>query len=103
MKFSYIPGLLLTAAVLASCGSQPYKKETGGIVVNVGKKNESDVNKVRLQVYGDKIIRVTATPDSKFAPDASLSVLERPNDVKFDVEESDSSFPLLTSAHRDNV
>ena len=76
MRLSYIPGLLITAAILGSCGSQHYKKDSGGVIVNVSNPNETDVHKVRLQVYGDKIIRVSATPESKFAPEATLSVLE---------------------------
>ena len=97
MKPSAISGLLLVAALLASCGSGPYKKEAGGVTVSVSNPEEAGVRKVRLQVYGDKIIRVSATPDSKFADEPSLAVLERPADVKFDIENTDSTVSVVTS------
>ncbi len=103
MKVSHITGILLTAAVLGSCGSQSYKKEKGGIVVNVNNPNETDVHRVRLQVFGDKIIRVSATPDKNFAADQSLVVLDRPTDVKYDIEETDSTVSVVTSAIKATV
>ena len=103
MKFSIISGILLTSAMLGSCGSGRYEKESGGIVVNVDSHADNDVRKVRLKVYGDKIIRVTATPDKEFAPDASLCVLPRPTDVKYEVEETDSTVTVVTSSVRATV
>ena len=103
MKLTAIPGFLLSGMLIASCGSGAYKKESGGVTVNVSNPQEAGVSKVRLQVYGDKIIRVSATPDSKFAEDASLAVLERPTDVKYDVEETDSSVSVVTSAIKATV
>ena len=71
-----------------------------GITVNLDRQNENDVRKVRLQVWGDKIIRVSATPDSKFAEDESLVVLKPESSTKFEVEETDSTVSLVTSAVR---
>ena len=67
------------------------------------KQNENGVRKVRLQVWGDKIIRVSATPDSKFAEDESLVVLKPESSTKFEVEETDSTVSLVTSAVRATV
>ncbi|MDE6379207.1 MAG: DUF5110 domain-containing protein [Muribaculaceae bacterium] len=103
MKLTAIPTMLLAGAVLASCGSGPYKKEAGGVTVSVSNPETAGVSKVRLQVYGDKIIRVSATPDKKFADEPSLAVLERPADVKFDIEETDSSVSVVTSAVKATV
>ncbi|MDE5793233.1 MAG: DUF5110 domain-containing protein [Muribaculaceae bacterium] len=103
MKISYLSGILLVAAVLGSCGSRHYQKESGGIIVNVSNPDENAVHKVRLQVFGDKIIRVSATPDKEFAQDASLAVLERPKDVKYDIEKTDSSASIVTSAIKATV
>ncbi len=97
MKLHYFSAILLVTAMFGSCGTQSYKKDSSGITVNIDNANENDVHKVRLQVFGDKIIRVTATPDKKFAPDASLAVLPRQEDVKFDVEETDSTVSVVTS------
>lgn len=74
-----------------------------GITVNLDRQNENDVRKVRLQVWGDKIIRVSATPDSKFAEDESLVVLKPESSTKFEVEETDSTVSLVTSAVRATV
>ncbi|MDE6023175.1 MAG: DUF4968 domain-containing protein, partial [Muribaculaceae bacterium] len=103
MKLYAISGLLLSGVLLGACSSQSYKKEDGGITVTVTNPQESGVKKVRLQVFGDKIIRVIATPDSKFAQDASLVVLDRPKDVKFEVEETDSTVSVVTSDVRATV
>mgnify|MGYP000777017552 CR=1 FL=1 len=57
MKLSYITSALLATTVITSCGSGKFDKDPMGITVNVDQQNENDVRKVRLQVYGDKIIR----------------------------------------------
>ncbi|MDE7347594.1 MAG: DUF5110 domain-containing protein [Muribaculaceae bacterium] len=103
MKLTAISGLLLTGAIMASCSSGAYRKESGGVTVNVRNQQEAGVKKVRLQVFGDKIIRVSATPDSKFVDEPSLAVLERRNDVKFDIEETDSTVSVVTSAIKATV
>lgn len=107
MKFKAILTLPLIALALGSCGSGALKKDASGITVTIpahkGNDVNNDVNKVRLQVYGDKIIRVSATPDSKFADDASLAVIQERKDVKFDVEETDSTVSVVTSALRATV
>ncbi len=98
-----ITALTLAGLTLASCGSNSYKKDSDGVTVTIPAKSDTDVRKVRLQVFGDKIIRVSATPDSKFADDASLVVLQEKRDVKFEVEESDSTIDVVTDALRASV
>ncbi|MDE7350881.1 MAG: DUF5110 domain-containing protein [Muribaculaceae bacterium] len=98
MRSSIISILLLGAMPLASLGSHAYRTVAGGVAVDVGNTTDSEVAMVRLQVYGDKIIRVSATPDSKFADEPSLAVLQRPTDVKYDIEETDSTVSVVTSA-----
>lgn len=96
MKTFHIAGLMLAAAIFASYGSDNMQKEPYGITVNIGGKSINEVRKVRLQVYGDKIIRVSATPDNQFAPDASLAVIQNPSKVKYKVEETDSTVSVVT-------
>ncbi|MDE5849660.1 MAG: DUF5110 domain-containing protein [Muribaculaceae bacterium] len=103
MRSSIISLLLLGAMPLASLGGNAYRAVAGGVAVDVGNNKDSEVAMVRLQVYGDKIIRVSATPDSKFADEPSLAVLERPTDVKYDIEETDSTVSVVTSAIRATV
>lgn len=103
MKPSVLTSLLLITAVVSSCGYGKIDKVPDGIVVNVAQKNENDVRKVRLQVFGEKIIRVSATPDKNFSADTSLVVLPHPENVKFDIEETDSTVSVVTSAIRATV
>ena len=103
MKLFYFTCGLLATTLLASCGSGKYTKEQTGITVSIGQQNDNDVRKVRLQVFGDKIIRVSATPDNKFADDESLVVLKPEQKVKFDVEETDSTVSVVTSAVKATV
>jgi len=96
MRLHSIPTFLL-AAVLTACGSSKYQKNDTGITVNVAQQQDTDVRKVRLQVFGDKIIRVSATPDNEFSQDTSLVVLPYQGKVSFDVEETDSTVSVVTS------
>lgn len=64
-------GLLMCAA---SCGSD-YIVNPDGVTVNIPQNSTSDAQLVRLQVVGDKIIRVSATPEAAFADAASLVVV----------------------------
>lgn len=96
MRLHSIPTFLL-AAVLTACGSGKYQKNDTGITVNVAQQQDTDVRKVRLQVFGDKIIRVSATPDNEFSQDTSLVVLPHQGKVSFDVEETDSTVSVVTS------
>lgn len=103
MRLPFFTCALLASAIVASCGSSKIEKDSMGITVNLDRQNENDVRKVRLQVWGDKIIRVSATPDSKFAEDESLVVLKPESSTKFEVEETDSTVSLVTSAVRATV
>lgn len=85
MKFRSISALLL-AGLLSACSSGKFEKSSDGVTVNISSQNENDVRKVRLQVFGDKIIRVSATPDKEFSNDTSLVVLKPADNIKFDVE-----------------
>lgn len=103
MKISRFPAVLLTALALVSCGSNGYKTEKNGIVVNVDSKGDNDVRKVRLQVLSDKIIRVSATPDNSFSNDTSLVVVAQKTKPEFKIEETDSTVSVVTSAVRATV
>ncbi len=103
MKLGSISTLLLTAALFCGCGSGKYEKTDGGIIVNISPEKENDLRRVRLQVFSDKIIRVTATPDKKFAPDASLVVVKPEVKADYKIEETDSTVSVVTPAVRATV
>lgn len=102
MKFRSISALLL-AGLLSACSSGKFEKSSDGVTVNISSQNENDVRKVRLQVFGDKIIRVSATPDKEFSNDTSLVVLKPADNIKFDVEGTDSTVSVVTSAVKATV
>ena len=86
-------GLLL----MSSCASGPIKKNKDGVTVKLQQESPTDTRLVRLSVLNEKIIRVSATPDEKFADKESLVVVPQTKDVKFEVIESDSTVTVATS------
>lgn len=102
MRLRFLSAITL-AAILAACSPGKYQKNDTGIIVNIDQKNDNDVRRVRLQVFGDKIIRVTATPDKDFSQDTSLVVLPHRGKADFKVEETDSTVSVVTAAVRAQV
>lgn len=104
MNLRYIIGFsLLTAAFLSGCNSGRVEKTERGIIVNLNPGKENEVRKVRLQVFGDKIIRVSATPDKRFSNEESLVVLNPEKTTDFKVEQTDTTVSLLTSSVKATV
>lgn len=103
MKLRHFSAIALAGLLAASCATGKYQKSDNGITVNVASTDENSVKKVRLQVIGDKIIRVTATPDDKFAPDASLVTVPQSAKPEFKVEETDSTVTVVTADVRATV
>lgn len=106
MKFRHFSASLLSVALaltLSGCSEGKYSKNDNGITVNVTPSAENGVRKVRLQVLGDKIIRVSATPDKKFSTDESLVVVPQVDKTPFTVEENDSVVSVVTSEVRATV
>lgn len=94
---------LASALLLASCATRPYEKSDTGVTVNVGNADSEGARLVRLQVLGDKLIRVSATPDKKFADNPSLVVVPQEATPKFEVVETDSSVQVITGmTHADS-
>lgn len=52
---------LLACLLLGSC-SKIYEETDNGVIIKVQQKNDTDVQLVRLQVMGDKLVHVSATP-----------------------------------------
>ena len=67
MKMKNASLCLLAVWLMASCVGADYKQLPDGIVVNVQQNEPTDVRMVRLQVKGDKLIRVSATPENNFS------------------------------------
>lgn len=87
---------LLTAILLASCTSKNYEKTNDGIVVNLKQNNNKEVSKLRLQVLGNELIHVSATPENEFPKDSSLIIVPNIKTVPFNVSEEGDTITLST-------
>ena len=94
-KKIFFPILLLM--VLSACASGTIKENEDGVTVKLQQADPMDTRLVRLSVVSEKIIRVSATPDDKFADPASLVVMPREKDVKFKVVKTDTTVGVATS------
>ena len=88
---------LLASLLLAACTSQGYEKTNDGVIVNVKQEQPTEVRKVRLQVMGDKLIHVSATPETHFSDRKSLIVVPQQQQAAFKVEDTDSAVSVITS------
>ena len=66
---------LLAGLIFGSCSGKVYEQTDNGVIVKVQQQGEQKTRLVRFQVMGDKLIHVSATPDSKFADSKSLIVV----------------------------
>jgi len=96
-----VGAVMLLSASSAALAAGSYRKIDNGVIVTPDSGPEKAV---RLMVYGDRIIRVTATPDGKFDLSPSLTVTARPLDTGFIVSERPGEVlvatPLVTAAVR---
>ena len=87
--------LLAPALLLTACGGgdAPVITTQNGVEVNV----KSTGQKVRLQVIGDKIIRVSATKDKAFKDPQSLAVVNQKCKPEFKTEQNGDTVKLITN------
>lgn len=88
---------VLAGLLLAACGSSGYEKTANGVIVTVNQKQSTDVRKVRLEVMGEKLIHVSATPENEFSSDKSLVIVPQQAKADFTVEEQGDMIALKTS------
>ena len=100
MKVKNTSFCLLAALLLASCGEADVQKLADGIIVNFDQDQPTDVRKIRLQVKGDKLIRVSATPENKFSDRESLIIVPQEEKAPFTVEDAETSVSVVTSEVR---
>ena len=88
---------LLAACMLAACAGGGYQKTADGVIVEVTQQQPTDVRKVRVEVMGEKLIRVSATPEKDFSREPSLIVVPRQNRTDFKVEDQGDEVAVKTS------
>ncbi len=97
--------LLVSAVAFAGCGgpSQDYQQTDKGVVVKVKNPTADSPTLVRVDAFGDKIIRVSATRDDKFKDPQSLVVVNVKNRPQYSVEQSGDTVKVITNALKANV
>jgi len=98
MKFNRFIPALIAGVVAVSCGSNEEKQPENGVTVEVSSTSEDSPRLVRLEVLGDKIIHVSATPEDAFKDPESLIIVPGQADVEYDVHENGDTTIVETSA-----
>ena len=88
---------MLAGWMLAACSGGGFQKTENGVVVEVKQQQPTDVRKVRLEVMGEKLIHVSATPEKEFSKEQSLIVIPQQNKTDFKVEEQGDEVTVKTS------
>lgn len=88
-------------ALNACTGS--FRQDDNGVTIKVQNPAEDGPSLVRLEVVGEKLIRVSATPEKKFADPQSLVILPSREKTPFDVVQNGDTVTVSTSAVKANV
>ena len=88
--------------VLGAC-ADVYKVTENGVSVKVQQTSEDGPTLVRLEVLGEKIIHVSATPERKFADPESLVIIPAKEKTGFEVEQNEDTITVSTSEIKANV
>lgn len=91
MKLKNTSVCLLAGWMLMACSGGGYEKTSNGIIVNVEQQQPTDVRKVKVEVMGEKLIHVSATPEKNFSKAESLIIVPKKDKTDFSVEESEDA------------
>lgn len=97
MKLKFTSVCLLAGWVFAACAGSGLQKTENGIIVEINQQRSTDVRKVRVEVMGEKLIHVSATPEKNFSEEPSLIIVPQKNKAGFKVEEQDDEIMVKTS------
>ena len=95
--FIFIASLALTACTGA------VRQSENGVTVKVQNPVENGPALVRLEVAGEKLIRVSATPEKKFADPQSLIIIPAQEQTPFTVAQNGDTVTVATASVRANV
>ena len=102
MNMKNISSCLLAGLLLGSC-SGVCEQTDNGVIVKVQQEGNTGVRLVRLEVMGDKLIHVSATPEGKFADSQSLVVVPQKERVPFNVIQQGDTVTVVTDDVRASV
>ena len=100
MKSSPLLIVLLAVFAAFSCSGNVWHQDDSGVTFKVQQPSENGPRLVRLQVMGEKIIRVSATPERNFADPQSLVVVRSAGNIPFSAVQSGDTLTLSTSSLR---
>ena len=95
--------ILAAGLIFSGCAGNVYTCRDASVTVKVQEVVEEGPALVRLEVMGDKMIHVSATPERKFADPESLVIMEQERNTPFSVESDGDVVTVATSAVRANV
>src|SRR5690348_4053659 len=90
--------LLLLMFVAENISAQKFIKVDDGVIVYPNKNVSGNVHAVKLQVYNDKIIRVTASATDSFQNKSLIILNQSPQKINFTVNDLSDSIQLKTNA-----
>ena len=88
---------LFTGLLLAACSSTGWQQTDSGVVVTVNQEQPTDVRKVRVEVMGEKLFHVSATPGKQFSEAQSLIVVPQAQKPDFTVAEAGDDIVVKTA------
>ena len=97
MKLKDTSACLFAGLVLAACAGSGYQKTDKGVVVTLDQQQPTDVRKVRVEVMGEKLIHVSATPEKEFSQEKSLIIVPQQAQTPFTVAEQGDDVWVKTS------
>ena len=103
MNAKAVLSILTAGLIFSGCAGKIYTCKDASVIVKVQNAEEDGPALVRLEVLGDKLIHVSATPEKKFADPESLVILEQDSDTPFAVTSDGEVVTVATSAVKANV
>lgn len=103
MKIKLFSYCLLTGLLLGSCNDKVFQPTENGVIVRIQQKNENQPQLVRLQVVGEKLIHVSATPLGEFSKEKSLIAIPPEEQVPFTVLQSGDTISVSTQEVKASV
>ena len=98
MKIRNAIWVVLVACGMCACTQTGVKELSDGIIVTLNPQKPTDVQKVRLQVMGDQLIRVSATNEKQFPDRKSLIIVPQSTEqTPFSVEKKEGAVTLSTA------
>ena len=96
MKIKFFASVL-TALTLTACGGNGVETTPRGVVVKVKQQSPTSASKVRVEVMGEKLFHVSATPEKDFSTAESLIIVPSNDTTAFTVEEREEDVLVKTS------